>query len=356
MRIGIIGLPQAGKTTVFNALTHGNQPTVYGGGQFEVHTAVVNVPDERIDKLSEMFNPKKTTYAQVTYADIGGLEGKSDQSNISGQLLTQLSQMDGFVHVVRCFESAVVPHPFGSVDPLRDLQAMRSEMILSDLIHVEKKLERLDAEMKKSGSRDKNLIEKDIAFFESLQEALMNDQPLRMLDFSEPQLQELSGFSLLTLKPELLLFNTSDGQTVPCIEYQGSNCEVVTLQGKLEMEIAQLSPEEEAVFLEEYGIEETGLERVIRGSYCLIGLQSFFTVGEDEVRAWTIKKDATAVEAAKAIHSDLQKGFIRAEVISYDELMEVGGMTAAREMGKLRLEGKDYIVQDGDIVHFRFNV
>lgn len=356
MRIGIIGLPQSGKTTVFNALTHGNQPTVYGGGQFEVHTAVVDVPDERIDNLSEMFNPKKTTYAQVTYVDIGGLEGKSDQSSISGPLLTQLSQMDGFVHVVRCFESSVVPHPFGSIDPLRDIQAMRSEMILSDLIHVEKKLERLDAEMKKSGSRDKNLIEKDIAFFEKLQETLMNNQPLRKLDLSEAQLLALSGFNLLTMKPELLLFNTSDGKTEPCVEYQGGSCEVVTLQGKLEMEIAQLSPEEEAVFLEEYGIEETGLERVIRGSYCLIGLQSFFTVGEDEVRAWTIRKGATAVEAAKAIHTDLQKGFIRAEVISYDDLIEIGGMAAARDKGRLRLEGKEYIVQDGDIVHFRFNV
>ena len=237
-----------------------------------------------------------------------------------------------------------------------DIKGVHFEIDERSRSYVEKKLERLDAEMKKSGSRDKNLIEKDIAFFETLQEALMNDQLLRKLDLSEPQLQELSGFSLLTLKPELLLFNTSDGQTMPCIEYQGSDCEFVTLQGKLEMEIAQLSPEEEAIFLEEYDIKETGLERVIRGSYCLIGLQSFFTVGEDEVRAWTIRKGSTAVEAAKAIHSDLQKGFIRAEVIGYDELIEIGSMNAAREKGKLRLEGKDYIVKDGDIVHFRFNI
>jgi len=356
MRLGIIGLPQSGKTTIFNALTRGDRPVITSGGRIEVHTGVVNVPDTRLDCLSAIFQPKKTTHAKVTYADITGLEGDSGKGGISGPLLNQLSQMDGFVHVVRCFENASVPHPVGSLDARRDLLALHGEMILNDLISVERKLERLEQERRRGGGRDKAQVEIEISHFEKLRETLAVEQPLRTLDLTPQEEKTFSGFGFLTRKPMLVLFNLSDGQTQPCIEYPASRCDVVALQGKLEMELAQLPPQEVEMFMAEYGIAELGLERVIDESYCLLGLHSFFTVGEDEVRAWTVRQGANAYEAAGAIHSDLQKGFIRAEVASYQDLVELGGLAEARAKGKLRLEGKDYIVKDGDIVHIRFNL
>ncbi len=356
MRLGIIGLPQAGKTTIFNALTRGNQPITTSGGRFEVHTGVVDVPDARIDRLSEMFKPKKTIYAKVTYADIAGLDGSAEKSGISGQLLNQLTQMDGLLTVVRCFEDESVPHPAGSVNPQRDIASMDSELLINDLIAVERKLERLNEELHKGGGRDKGLVAKEIALFERLNAALSKETPLRDISLSQEDEKMLSGFGLLTRKPMLEVLNLSEGQPAPSIEYNHKQSSIVALQGKLEMEIAQLPPEDAAVFLAEYGIEEPGLNRVIRLSYDLLGLQSFFTVGPDEVRAWTVRRGATAVEAAGEIHSDLQKGFIRAEVIDNRELIALGGLTEARQKGKLRLEGKDYVVQDGEIMHVRFNI
>ncbi len=356
MRLGIIGLPQSGKTTVFNALTRGNQPTTMSGGRIEVHTGVVDVPDPRVDRLSEMFHPERTIYAKVTYADIAGLEGASSKSGISGTLLNQLSQMDGFVHVVRCFENASVPHPAGSVDPRRDIAAMDAELLLNDLIAVERKMERLVEERKKGGGRDKVVIERDIALFERLHQALSAEKPLRDIDISPEEEKALSGFGFLTRKPVLVLLNLSEGQSPPRIDYPHVHSAVVDLQGKLEMDLVQLSPDEAQVFMEEYGIQELGLQWVIGRSYELLGQQSFFTVGEDEVRAWTVRVGAPAVEAAGAIHTDLQKGFIRAEVVSYKDLTGLGGMAECRAKGKLHLEGKEYIVQDGDIVHVRFNI
>lgn len=356
MRLGIIGLPQSGKTTIFNALTRGDQPTTMSGGRVDVRTAVVDVPDERIERLVEMFRPAKTTYAKVTYADIAGLEGSSSKSGISGVLLNQLSQMDGFVHVVRCFDDPNVPHPSGSVDPQRDIDAMDGELLINDLIAVERKLERLQDERRKGGGREKAVIEREIQLFEKLNAALSEEAPLRDLEFSTEEQKNLSGYGFLTLKPILILLNLSEGQTPPQIEYPHRNSRVTALQGELEMEIAQLPADEAEVFMAEYGIEELGLQRVIRLSYDLLGLQSFFTVGEDEVRAWTVQCGASAVEAAGVIHTDLQKGFIRAEVIGYDELIELGGMAEARSRGKLRLEGKDYKVKDGEIMHIRFNI
>jgi GTP-binding protein YchF len=356
MRIGIIGLPQSGKTTIFNALTRGDQPVVSAGGRFEMHTGVVDVPDERVDVLSEMFHPQKTTYAKVTYIDLAGLNGTADKESISGPLLTQLSQMDGFVHVVRCFENSRVPFPTGNLDPLLYLASLQGEMILNDAIIVERKLERLAEERRRGAERDKVRMDREVELFERLHKTLAEEQPVRNLALSAIDEKTLSGFGFLTRKPVLILFNTSDGQAVPCVDYPGGRCEVVALQGKLEMDIAQLSPEDVKLFMAEYGIQESGLQVVINQSYCLMGLQSFFTVGEDEVRAWTVKAGATALEAARAIHSDLQKGFIRAEVISYTDLVDLGSLAEARKRGKLRLEGKEYIVQDGDIVHFRFNL
>lgn len=356
MRLGIIGLPQSGKTTLFNALTRGHQPTGIATGKIEIHTAVVDVPDPRVDVLSKMFNPKKTIYAKVTYADIAGLDGSAGKSGISGTLLNQLTQMDGFIHVIRVFEDENVPHPQGSVDARRDLETMDAEFVLNDLIAVERKLERLAEERKKGGGRDRSAIEREIALFERLHQALTQEIPLRDMDIEPEDEKLLSGFGFLSRKPVLVVLNLSEGQTAPALEYPHRHSQVVALQAKLEMEIAQLPPEDAALFMAEYGISEPSLNRMIRLSYDLLGLQSFFTVGPDEVRAWTVRRGATAPEAAGEIHTDLQKGFIRAEVIHYDDLVALGGMSEARAKGKLRLEGKEYIVKDGDILNIRFNL
>jgi GTP-binding protein YchF len=354
MKLGIIGLPQSGKTTIFNALTGTNTPPTASAGRIEVHTAVVDVPDMRIDTLSAMFKPKKTMYAKVTYADIAGLESGAAKSGISGTLLNQLTQMDGFLHVLRCFEDENIPHPSGSVDPARDLNAMEGELLLNDMIAVERKLERLKDERKKGGT-DKVQNERQTRLFERLFEILSQEIPLRDAEISAEDEKQLSGFGLLTRKPILILLNLGEGQSVPQIQ-PANPCIQVSLQGKLEMEIAQLSSEDAAIFMAEYNIEEPSLNRMIRLSYDLLNQQSFFTVGEDEVRAWTVRRGATAHQAAGEIHSDLQKGFIRAEVVSYDDLVGLGGMAEARSKGKLRLEGKEYIVQDGEIMHVRFNI
>ena len=359
MQLGIIGLPQSGKTTLFNALTRGSVPTGASSGRIEVHTAVVDVPDPRVDQLSSMFNPKKTIYAKVTYADIAGLDGSSSaDKGISGQLLNHLQQMDGFILVVRAFENPMVMHPRETIDPIRDLETMESEFILNDLIAVDRKLTRLADEYRKGGAgRDRAVVQREITLFEKLNELLGEEKPLRSADLSEEEVRSLSGYNFLTLKPLLVVFNLHEGQAEPPIPAAaGPNISYVCLQAKLEMDIAQLDAEEAALFLEEYDIKEPSLNRMIRLSYDLLGLQSFFTVGEDEVRAWTVIEGATAPQAAGVIHSDLEKGFIRAETISYQDLIECGSMAEGRNQGKLRLEGKNYIVQEGDILHIRFNI
>jgi ribosome-binding ATPase len=354
MKLGIIGFPQSGKTTIFNALTRGNTPTAASAGRIEIHTAVVDVPDPRVDQLSAMFKPKKTIYAKVTYADIAGLDSGAAKSGISGQLLNQLTQMDGLIHVVRCFDDPNVPHSAGSVDPLRDAASMEGELLLNDLIAVERKLERLVEERKKGGT-DKVLNERQTTLFTRLHEILSAEKPLRGTEISPEEEKLLSGFGLLTRKPLLVLLNLGEGQAAPDIT-KITACPSVGLQGKLEMEIAQLPPDDAAVFMEEYGIKELSLKRMISISYDLLDQQSFFTVGEDEVRAWTTRRSATALEAAGEIHTDIQKGFVRAEVVACKDLLELGGMAEAKAKAKLRLEGKEYIVQDGDIMHVRFNI
>ena len=356
MRLGIIGLPQTGKTTLFNALTRGSQPTGPASGKIEIHTAVVDVPDPRVDKLSAMFNPKKTVYTKVTYVDIAGLDGSAGKSGISGALLNQLSQMDGFIHVVRVFEDENVPHVRETVDPVRDIQAMDSELMLNDLIAVERKLERLVEEKKKGVGRDKILVEREFVLFTRFHEALSNDIPLRDIEVSVDENKLLAGFGFLSQKPLLLVLNLSEGQKEPEVKTSHKHTNVVAMQCKLEADIAQLPADEAVVFLAEYNISEPSLNRMIRLSYDLLGLQSFFTAGADECRAWTVHRGATAPEAAGEIHSDLQKGFIRAEVISYDDLVALGGLVEAKAKGKLRLEGKEYLVQDGDVLNIRFNI
>jgi hypothetical protein len=353
MKLGIIGLPQSGKTTIFNALTRGDKP-VGGGrqvGRFEVQTAVVPVPDARVDKLSALYQPKKTIYAQVVYADIAGLEapdGTKEKSGFSGQLLNQLSTMEGFLHVVRAFENPTVP---GSANPARDVEAVDGELLLNDLLAVERKLERLNEDGRKGLIKDKGLHAQEVALFTRLKDALTAEQPLRTLSLTAAEEKLIASYQLLTRKPMLIVFNVGDEDTVPVPERAQS----VKLKGKLEMELAQLSPEDAELFMQEYGITELGLNRVIQISYDLLGLQSFFTVGEDEVRAWTTARGATAPEAAGEIHTDLREGFIRAEVFSYADLMAHGSVAELKAKGRFRLEGKEYVVHDGDVLNIRFS-
>ncbi|HSF83850.1 MAG TPA: hypothetical protein VLA49_21650, partial [Anaerolineales bacterium] len=275
MRLGIIGLPQAGKTTVFNALTRGSQPATTSGGKFEVRTAVVEVPDPRLDSLVELFQPRKVTRARVTYADIAGLDGSGGKSGLSGPLLNQLAQVDGFLEVVRCFDDESVPHSQGEVDPCRDIGLMDQELLLQDLIAVEGKLERLGEERRRGAGRDKALLEREYALFERLFAALSAEQPLRDIELSAEEEKSLSGYGFLTRKPILILLNLSEGQTPPEVTCPYQRCGVALLQGKLEMEIVQLPPEEAGLFMKEYGIQEPGLNLVIRLSYDLLGRQSF---------------------------------------------------------------------------------
>jgi len=355
MRLGIIGLPQSGKTTIFNALTRGKQPITASAGRMEIHTAVVDVPDERVDKLSAIFKPRKTIYAKVTYADVAGLEG-GIKTEIAGTLLNQLSQMDGFIHVVRCFTDENVPHPQGSVNSVRDLRSMDEEFILNDQIKVERKLTSLKEEKQKGAGRDKSVVEHEIILFEKLLEVLQGEKPLRDVSLNEDDAKIASGFGFLSQKPVLVVLNLGEGQTIPEITYEHQKSRVLPLQGKLEMDIAQLPPQEAQIFLKEYGIQEPSLSRMIKLSYELLGLQSFFTVGEDEVRAWTVHLGALAPEAAGVVHTDMQKGFIRAEVIAYNDMISLGNMAEVRSHGKLRLEGKTYQVQDGELLNIRFNI
>ncbi len=358
MKLGIIGLPSAGKTTVFNALTQGDAPTGQSmGGRFDVLTAVVSVPDERVDVLSEMFKPKKTTYAKVTYTDIAGLQkGVGESGGISGPLLNHLVALDGFVHVVRAFEDDNVAHLESTIDAARDLATLDMEFLFNDLVAVEGKLERLRDGLSKGAFKNKGEAETELALFERLHGMLEKERPLRELDLTDEEFKSLRGYSLLTLKPVLVVVNIGDTQDEVTLEYPYKDSLVTNLRGKLEMELAQLEGEDLDMFMEEYTVTELGLDRAIGLSYELMGLQSFFTVGEDEVRAWTLKKGAVALNAAAAIHTDLAKGFIRAEVVGYDDLAELGGLPAARTAGKLRQEGKTYVVQDGDIVHVKFNL
>lgn len=362
MQIAIIGLPNSTKTTIFNALTRGNRETsAFSTGQFEVHTATVDVPDPRVDRLSAMFRPRKTTYAKVTYADIAGLTKGVSEGGLSGPLLNTLGQSDALLHVVRAFEDPDVPHIEGSVNPRRDIEIIDTELLLSDLIIVERRIERLGAQLKKGGDKQtRSANEAELALMQRLREQLEAGRPLRDLDLAPAERKALRNFGLLTLKPLLIVLNVGD-QSADCAlddlaDYQHRHTSIACLQGRLEMELAQLPAEEVDEFLAEYNLAELGLNRVIRLSYDLLGLHSFFTVGEDEVRAWTIPVGATAVEAAGVIHSDLARGFIRAEVISYDDLIAAGSLAAARQHGLIRLEGKDYVVQNGDVLNIRFNV
>ncbi len=364
MQIGIIGLPNSGKTTVFNALTRGQVETeAFSSGKLEIHTAMVDVPDPRVEILAGMFNPRKVTHARVQYNDIAGLaRGIGEKGGIDGNLLNQIVQNDALLHVVRAFVDPTVPHIEETIDPARDLEILDTELILSDLAVVERRLERLEAGIGKRGGTpaEREAMLKEQALMQRCKPQLENGKPLRDMAFSKDELRLMKNLALVTVKPQLVVLNTGEtaaGDPLAVIAgYRHDKTVLAALQGKLEMELAQMSPQDAAEFLKEYGIAEPGLAKVIRLSYALLGLQSFFTVGEDEVRAWTTLVGADAVEAAGEIHTDLARGFIRAEVIAYTDLLAAGDMVEARKRGLLRLEGKEYVVQDGDILNIRFNV
>lgn len=360
MRLGIIGLPNSGKTTIFNALTGSSYPAEpFSSGQLEVHTAVVNVPDMRVRHLSEVYHPRKITYASVTYTDIGGLDKGVGEGGLSGPMRNELQQVDGFLHVIRAFENDEVLHPQESIDPVRDLETMDSEFLLLDLIAVENRLARLEEERKK-GKVDRVQNAKETALMERLHAQLENEGPLRDLELADDEIKLIRGYGFLTLKPVLVIFNTGENDPDPAanLAYNHQRSTVVTLKGRLEADIAQLDdPGDVAMFLAEYGLEQPSRERVLRLSYDLLGIQAFFTYGEDEVRAWPIPRNASAVTAAGTIHTDLARGFIRAEVVGYDDFITAGSdMNAVKAAGKMRLEGKDYRVRDGDLMVIRFNV
>lgn len=362
MQIGIVGLPNSTKTTLFNALTHSQAETaVTSTGQIEVHSASVEVPDPRVDVLSGMFKPKKTTYARVKYVDVAGLRvGAGKDGSLSGELLNTISRSDALLHVVRAFEDERVPHPQGNVNVLRDLTALDFEFLISDLNIVEKRLERLAHDLERKGTYPERAQDQtEFELLKRVKDFLEEERPIREMELSEGELKILRGFQFLSAKPALIALNVGDEGSENPADFSLGETEsqkVVCLHGALEMEISQLPQVDAEMFMSEYGITEPGLNRMVRLSYQLLGLQSFFTVGEDEVRAWTIRQGATAVEAAGTIHSDLARGFIRAEVISYQDLVDAGSLAEARKRGTLRLEGKDYLVQDGDILNIRFNV
>ena len=362
MQIGIVGLPNSTKTTIFNALTHSQiETTAYSTGKVETHTASVTVPDPRVDRLSTLFQPRKTTYARVQYNDIAGMrDGIGQDGGLDGPLLNTVSQSDALLHVVRAFEDEQVPHPNGSVDPVRDLAALDFEFIFSDLLIVERRMERLEHNLSRKGAYPERQTEqRDLDLLARIKESLEQEIPVRDMELTPREEKRLRGYQFLSAKPVQVVLNVGDdGDDTPdaYVDYEHRRAAVTCLHGALEMEISELDEKEAELFLSEYDIEEPGLNRMIRLSYELLGLQSFFTVGEDEVRAWTIPQGASAVEAAGAIHSDLARGFIRAETVSYDDMVAAGSMVEARKRGKARLEGRDYVVQDGDVISIRFNV
>jgi hypothetical protein len=354
MHLGILGLPQSGKTTVFNALTGQSVATGAGGhGKIDIHLASATVPDARVDVLSDMYKPRKTIYATVAFVDVD-FPAADDPVSLPGQVRNELAKADALVHVVRAFASSGVPHPFGSVDVARDLSAMRSELLLSDLLTVEARLERLKSEWPKRKGDERKLNEEETAILTRFHEHLSAEQPLRdMAAVSPSDYRLVRGFGFFTLRPELVVVNCDEGEVAGAAHLAGDGRNSVALCGVLEAEIAQLAPADRQAFLDEFGLEAPAAERVIRMSYEFLGVHSFFTVGEDEVRAWEISAGDSAVDAAGVIHTDLARGFIRAETTAYDDLVALGDMNKVKAAGRQRLEGKTYVVQDGDILMIR---
>jgi hypothetical protein len=356
MQLGILGLPKAGKTTLFNTLTASHAATDKFATSDKTHIGIAKVPDPRLANMRELFSPKKYTPATIEYVDIPGIQRGESKESLD---LAKLKTVDALVHVVRAFEDPEIPHPDGSVSPSRDVRNIDLELVLADHILVEKRLDRLKQSAKRGSSpeeqREKALLE------ETVLPALESETPLRAVKLQPDDEKRLRGFQFLSAKPMLVVVNVAEGEVATAdaaglgIEL-GAEARAVTVSATIEEEISRLEPAEQAVFLSDLGLTEPSLDRLVRASYELLGYISFFTVGEDEVRAWTIRKGTPAVEAAGAIHSDIQRGFIRAEVVFWEDLARLKTLAACRDQGLLRLEGKEYLMRDGDVAHFRFNV
>ena len=359
LRAGLIGFPSSGKTALFQLLTSAREAPRTGGRQ-EAHVGVSRVPDERLDRLTALFNPKKHTPATVEFADMGGAAGA--RTGAAALLdVAPFRNADALLHVVRMFRDPAVPHAAGSIDPARDVRTMEEEVILADLGVVERRLERLERDLKKSSAAPDLKKEQEILL--RCRGLLEEGKPLRTLDLPPEDARRLRGFQFLSAKPLLIVLNLDEADLAQSdnavalagiSEYvQGANTRAVPICAKIELEIAQLDPADAAAFLADLGLRESGLDRVIRASYELLGYISFFTVGEDENRAWSIPRGTNAQNAGGEIHTDIQRGFIRAEVVRYEHLLARGTLAACRDHGELRLEGKEYIVLDGDVINFR---
>ncbi len=366
MQIAIVGLAAAGKTTVFNTLTRGHAETG-GFGGLQLNVGVVKVPDPRLDRLAEIFHPKKVVHADVTYIDLpappASSDGRIGAEELPPEHLARLRDSDALLHVVRAFENPSVPHPEGTVEPLRDLERLDLELTMADLAVTERRLERLRATGRHGTPAEREANEREEAVLRRLHDALRAGSPIRDVALEADEEKAIRGFRFLTQKPVLVLLNIGEqdlpraGELVAAVagRYRHQHTIVDALSARIEMELGELEPEEAAVFMAELGLRESGLDRVIALSYQLLGLVSFLTAGPDEVRAWPIPRDATAVDAAAAIHSDLARGFIRAEVVAYEDLVALGSMAEARRHGKLRSEGRTYRVKDGDVIEILFS-
>lgn len=363
MQIGIIGLEQSGKTTLFNALTSSSGDIATGpGAKKEAHLSNVKVPDPRLDRLHELYPTAKKTPATIEYLDVGGLaRGSTQRKGFIEQFLASLRNVDALLCVLRIFENESVAHPEGDIDPRRDWRIIEEEFFFADMAILEGRMERLRSELKKIKKPE---LQKELDLLERCFAALESETPLRQLELTPAEEKSLRGFQFLTAKPVLLVLNIDEEKLARESEVAGdfseladsANIGLVSLSAKLEAEIAGLPEEEQDDFRRELGIEEPALNKMIRSSYALLNLISFFTVGEKDVRAWTIKKGTRAQLAAGEIHSDIERGFIRAEVVDYENLNQLGSWAKCRDQGVLRLEGKEYIVQDGDVITFRFNI